>query len=67
MIQVLIIDLQAGAKTLHTPRRVKGILDEIFLSDQPFAARYRQFFAEQNRKAPWEPAGLVGKTVEVRD
>ena len=61
MIQVLIIDLQAGAKTLHTPRRVKGILDEIFLSDQPLATGYRQFLAEQNRRAPWEPAGLVGK------
>ena len=63
MIQVLM----AGAKTLHTPRRVKGILDEVFLSDQPLATGYRQFFAEQNRKAPWEPAGLVGKKVEVRD
>ena len=63
MIQVLM----AGAKTLHTPRRVKGILDEIFLCDEPFAAGYRQFLVEQNRKAPWEPAGLVGKTVEVRD
>ena len=63
MIQVLM----AGAKTLHTPRRVKGILDEIFLSDEPFAARYRQFLAEQNRRAPWELAGLVGKKVEVRD
>ena len=67
MIQVLIIDLQAGAKTVHTPRRVKGILDEIFLSDQPFAAGYRQFLVEQNRRAPWEPTGFVGKTVEVRE
>ena len=56
---------QAGAKTLHTPCRVKGILDEIFLSDQPLATGYRQFFAEQNRKAPWEPTGFVGK--EVRE
>ena len=67
MIQVLEIDLQAGAKTLHTPRLIGEILREVFLSDEPFAARYRQFLAEQNRKAPWEPAGLVGKTVEVRD
>ena len=49
------------------PRRVKEILDEIFLCDEPFAAGYRQFLVEQNRKAPWEPAGLVGKKVEVRD
>ena len=67
MIQVLIIDLQAGAKTLHTPRRVKGILDEIFLSDQPLATGYRQFVSAQHRKAPWEPTGLVGKKVEVRE
>ena len=57
MIQVLM----AGAKTLHTPRLVKETLAELFQSDEPFAARYRQFLAEQNRKAPWEPAGLVGK------
>ena len=67
MIQVLKIDLQAGAKTLHTPRLIGEILREVFLSDQPLATGYRQFFAEQNRKAPWEPAGLVGKKVEVRE
>ena len=61
MIQVLKIDLQAGAKTLHTPRLIGEILREVFLSDEPFAARYRQFLAEQNLKAPWEPAGFVGK------
>ena len=65
MIQVLEIDLQAGAKTLHTPRLIGEILREIFLSDQPLATGYRQFLAEQNRRAPWEPAGLVGK--EVRE
>ena len=67
MIQVLKIDLQAGAKTLHTPRLIGEILREVFLSDEPFAARYRQFLAEQNRRAPWELAGLVGKKVEVRE
>lgn len=67
MIQVLKIDLQAGAKTLHTPRLIGEILREIFLSDQPFAAGYRQFLVEQNRKAPWEPTGFVGKKVEVRE
>ena len=65
MIQVLEIDLQAGAKTLHTPRLIGEILREVFLSDQPLATGFRQFLAEQNRKAPWEPAGLVGK--EVRE
>ena len=65
MIQVLEIDLQAGAKTLHTPRLIGEILREVFLSDQPLATGYRQFLAEQNRRAPWEPAGLVGK--EVRE
>ena len=65
MIQVLKIDLQAGAKTLHTPRLIGEILREVFLSDQPFAAGYRQFLAEQNRRALWEPTGLVGK--EVRE
>ena len=49
------------------PRLVKETLAELFQSDEPFAARYRQFLAEQNLKAPWEPAGLVGKKVEVRD
>ena len=65
MIQVLEIDLQAGAKTLHTPRLIGEILREVFLSDQPLVTGYRQFLAEQNRRAPWEPAGLVGK--EVRE
>ena len=65
MIQVLKIDLQAGAKTLHTPRLIGEILREVFLSDEPFATGYRQFVSAQHRKAPWEPAGLVGK--EVRE
>ena len=65
MIQVLKIDLQAGVKTLHTPRLIGEILREVFLSDQPLATGYHQFLAEQNRRAPWEPAGLVGK--EVRE
>ena len=67
MIKVLEIDLQAGAKTLHTPRLIGEILREVFLSDQPLATGYREFLAEQNRRAPWEPTGLVGKKVEVRE
>ena len=47
------------------PRLVKETLAELFQSDEPFAAGYRQFLVEQNRRAPWEPAGLVGK--EVRE
>ena len=47
------------------PRLVKETLAELFQSDEPFAARDRQFLAEQNRRAPWEPTGLVGK--EVRE
>ena len=49
------------------PRLVKETLAELFQSNEPLATGYRQFLAEQNRKAPWELAGLVGKKVEVRE
>ena len=47
--------------TIRNSSLIGEILREVFLSDQPLATGYRQFLAEQNRRAPWELAGLVGK------